>query len=95
MHLVEFEMKSSFPASGDLSRRVLLSSLAALPVVIGALHPDDVHAQTEPLPSWNEGTTKSSIIDFVTRVSAQGGPGYVAPADRIAVFDNDGTLWVE
>ena len=88
-------MKSSLSAQGSLSRRVLLSSLAALPAVIGALHPDHALAQTEPLPSWNEGSAKTSIVDFVTRVTAQGGPDYVAPAERIAVFDNDGTLWAE
>jgi phosphoglycolate phosphatase-like HAD superfamily hydrolase len=51
-------------------------------------------AQTGPLTSWNEGTTKKSIIDFVTRVTTQG-PDFVPPAERIAVFDNDGTLWCE
>ncbi len=50
---------------------------------------------TDPLPSWNDGPTKQSIIDFVTRVTKQGGPDYVAPPDRIATIDNDGTLWVE
>ncbi|HEV7335068.1 MAG TPA: HAD family hydrolase [Bosea sp. (in: a-proteobacteria)] len=78
-----------------LNRRVLLSSLAALPVVIGGLHSGDARAQAEPLPSWNEGSAKSSIVDFVTRVTAQGGPDFLAPAERIAVFDNDGTLWAE
>ncbi|GJQ60707.1 MAG: haloacid dehalogenase [Candidatus Scalindua sp.] len=47
------------------------------------------------LPSWAEGTTKSAIIQFVQDVTKQGGPDYVRPEDRIATFDNDGTLWVE
>ena len=47
------------------------------------------------LPSWNEGPAKSAIIDFVARVTREGGPDYVPPAERIAVFDNDGTLWSE
>jgi phosphoglycolate phosphatase-like HAD superfamily hydrolase len=47
------------------------------------------------LDSWTDGPTKSSIIDFVGRVTAQGSPDYVAPEERIAVFDNDGTLWCE
>lgn len=47
------------------------------------------------LPSWNEGPTKSAIIDFIARVTREGGPDYVPPAERIAVFDNDGTLWSE
>ena len=47
------------------------------------------------LPSWTDGPTKAAIVDFVTRVSADGGPDFVPPAERIAVFDNDGTLWCE
>ncbi|MBK8553687.1 MAG: haloacid dehalogenase-like hydrolase [Ignavibacteria bacterium] len=50
---------------------------------------------TDPLPSWNDGKTKSAIIDFVISVTDQSGPLYVKPADRIATFDNDGTLWCE
>ena len=47
------------------------------------------------LESWNDGATKSAIIDFVTRVTTPNGPDFVPPADRIATFDNDGTLWCE
>lgn len=50
---------------------------------------------TSALPSWNAGAAKSAIIDFVQHVSDAGGPDFVPPADRIAVFDNDGTLWCE
>lgn len=49
----------------------------------------------DPLPSWNDGPAKSSIMKFVVRVTAEGGPDFVPPAERIAVFDNDGTLWPE
>src|SRR5262245_5930371 len=49
----------------------------------------------DPLSSWNEGKTKQSIIDFVQRVTKEGGTDYVPPNKRIAVFDNDGTLWCE
>ena len=49
----------------------------------------------EVLPSWNDGATRNSIIDFVTAVTKQGGDKFVAVEDRIAVFDNDGTLWTE
>lgn len=56
---------------------------------IGALAADD------PLPSWREGEAKEAIITFVTDVTTEAGPSYVPPAERIAVFDNDGTLWVE
>jgi hypothetical protein len=44
------------------------------------------------LPSWNDGAAKSAILDFVARVIKEGGPDYVRPAERIAAFDNDGTL---
>ena len=47
------------------------------------------------LPSWNEGAAKSAILDFVTRVTKQGGADFVPPEERIAAFDNDGTLWCE
>jgi hypothetical protein len=47
----------------------------------------------DPLPSWNAGAAKPAIMDFIDRVAAEGGSDYVAPADRIAVVDNDGTLW--
>jgi phosphoserine phosphatase len=52
-------------------------------------------AQPDPLPSWNGGAVKARIVAFVQAVTAQGGRDYVPPADRIAVFDNDGTLWAE
>jgi len=47
------------------------------------------------LPSWNDTTTKQTILDFVARVTDENGPDYVLPAERIAAFDNDGTLWCE
>ena len=49
----------------------------------------------DPLPSWNDGKTRQSIEAFVQRVSTVGGEDFVPPAERIAVFDNDGTLWPE
>jgi phosphoglycolate phosphatase-like HAD superfamily hydrolase len=48
-----------------------------------------------PLPSWNDGAAKAAILRFVSNVTTLGGPGYVPVAERIAVFDNDGTLWAE
>ena len=47
------------------------------------------------LASWNEGQARDAILDFIKRATTQDGPDFVAPADRIAAFDNDGTLWVE
>ncbi|MEM9915339.1 MAG: HAD family hydrolase [Planctomycetota bacterium] len=49
----------------------------------------------EPLPSWNDGPAKQSIIDFVEAVSTEGSPDFVPEAERIATFDNDGCLWSE
>lgn len=49
----------------------------------------------DSLPSWNDGATKASIVDFVARVTKAGGQDYVIPPKRIATFDNDGTLWSE
>jgi hypothetical protein len=52
------------------------------------------HAQ-DPLPSWNDGAAKKSITAFVAKVTKEGAPDFVPPAERIATFDNDGTLWAE
>jgi hypothetical protein len=49
----------------------------------------------EVLPSWNDGPSKRAIVKFVTDVSTTGSPTFIPLADRIAVFDNDGTLWAE
>jgi len=49
----------------------------------------------DPLPSWNDGKSKQSIVAFVGKVTANGSPDFVAPENRIATFDNDGTLWAE
>jgi phosphoglycolate phosphatase-like HAD superfamily hydrolase len=56
----------------------------------------DIHMQNgDPLPSWNEGSTRQNILTFVRDVTTPGAPYFVQPEDRIAVFDNDGTLWSE
>jgi phosphoglycolate phosphatase-like HAD superfamily hydrolase len=49
----------------------------------------------DPLPSWNPGKTRQSIVDFVAKVTKHGSPDFVPEAERIATFDNDGTLWSE
>jgi phosphoglycolate phosphatase-like HAD superfamily hydrolase len=49
----------------------------------------------DPLPSWNEGTAKKAIVEFIANATKEGGPGFVSPAQRIATFDNDGSLWAE
>ena len=50
---------------------------------------------SNPLDLWNDGATKKAILDFVAQVTTQDNPNYVPPAERIATFDNDGTLWLE
>ena len=49
----------------------------------------------DPLPSWNDGKAKLSIIEFVAKVTEEGSSDFVPPEERIATFDNDGTLWAE
>ncbi len=52
-------------------------------------------AAADPLPSWNDGPAKQAIVNFVAKVTKKGSPDFVPPAERIATFDNDGTLWAE
>jgi phosphoglycolate phosphatase-like HAD superfamily hydrolase len=52
-------------------------------------------AQADPLPSWNDGPAKQALVQFVRTTTEKSSPNYVAPEDRIATFDQDGTLWVE
>src|SRR5882757_1221051 len=49
----------------------------------------------DPLPSWNDGTAKQAIVEFIKATTTQGSPQFVTPGERIATFDQDGTLWVE
>jgi phosphoglycolate phosphatase-like HAD superfamily hydrolase len=75
------------------SRRTFLGLSAAF-VTFLASRPA-LAAGENVLPSWKENGARQRIIDFVEASVKEGGPGYIAPADRIAVFDNDGTLWCE
>ncbi len=68
--------------------------LAVALVVVAPFTALQSHA-ADPLPSWNETATKKAIISFVEQVTTEGSPDFVPPAERIATFDNDGTLWVE
>lgn len=76
---------------GSLTRRALAGILvASIPAAMAA-----AQGGGDPLPSWREGTTKQAILDFLDATTTEGGPDFVQPVDRLAVFDNDGTLWVE
>jgi hypothetical protein len=77
-----------------IHRRAMLALLTSSAAVMASLTRPAL-AQTDPLPSWNDGAAKSSITGFVARVTTQGGPDFAPPDQRIATFDNDGTLWVE
>lgn len=72
-----------------LARRTLMLALASATAVGPAM------GQADPLPSWNDGVVKRAVLSFVARVTQEAGSDYVRPAERIAAFDNDGTLWAE
>jgi phosphoglycolate phosphatase-like HAD superfamily hydrolase len=75
---------------------ICLIACAAAPSPSAGAHREMAAAPAaDALPSWNEGATKKSITDFVSRVTQEGSPDFVPVAERIAVFDNDGTLWCE
>jgi len=81
----------------------LTTAMGSLTLLIGVWWaisaPRTAHAQgvgrLDPLPSWNDGAAKAAIVDFVARTTRTGSPDFVPPEQRIAVFDNDGTLWPE
>jgi phosphoglycolate phosphatase-like HAD superfamily hydrolase len=89
-------------ASGaELSRRQLLrlgmTATAATLIGGGAefVFPPETHALGDPLPSWNDGPAKKAILDFIHVTTHTSSPKFVPPEQRIATFDQDGTLWVE
>lgn len=70
----------------------------ALTIIIGLsflIFPEGRSATDNPLPSWQDGASRKAIIDFVAAVTREGSPDFVPAPERIAVFDNDGTLWAE
>jgi hypothetical protein len=73
--------------------KILAGAILAVTVSLGWSF--RASAQNDPLPSWNDTPAKHAIVEFIDRVTKAGGPDFVAPAERIATFDNDGTLWVE
>jgi phosphoglycolate phosphatase-like HAD superfamily hydrolase len=96
-------MKAIIPFS-NLNRRALLSTLAVLPAISVPLLSVSAQAQlpqrpsqaeVPALPSWNDGSAKQAILDFVRATTEASSPKFVPPDERIATFDQDGTLWVE
>jgi phosphoglycolate phosphatase-like HAD superfamily hydrolase len=72
-------------------RRLFLSVLVLVTLAFAA----QVALAADPLPSWNEGPAKKAIVEFVAKVTKAGSADFVRPEERIATFDNDGTLWAE
>ena len=77
----------------SIHRRGLIRGAFTVLALLAA--PMALQAQDDPLPSWNDGATKTAILDFVAETTTEGGANFVAPEDRIATFDQDGTTWVE
>jgi phosphoserine phosphatase len=87
------------PQRRTISRRAVVSALAVLPTVSSPFLPVAWRAQAaapdDPLPSWNEGPARQALTTFVNETTDQASPKFVPVAERIATFDQDGTLWVE
>jgi hypothetical protein len=87
-------MKSDNALFG-INRRALISGLALLPAMSGVPLSAEAQAQTIALGSWNDGPAKRAIFDFVRATADAGSSKFVPLQERIATFDQDGTLWVE
>ena len=75
--------------------RALLQATTSVLMLIVVITLSTPAGAADPLPSWSDGVTKQSILRFVAKVTREGSPDFVPPSERIAVFDNDGTLWAE
>ena len=80
------------PIPENHTMKTIRNKFVLLAIVIASL--TTAYAQ-DPLPSWNDGRAKKSITEFVDKVTKEGSPDFVPPEERIATFDNDGTLWCE
>lgn len=79
-------------SSSTFAKKTKIAAILAAAICFA---PAQLHADVSTLASWNDGPAKTAITEFVEKVTKEGGPDYVAPDERIAVFDNDGTLWAE
>ncbi len=93
MQKPESSRESAAAARGVLA--FVMAGVAALSACQGSGTAPAVPLDRPVLPSWNDGATREALVSFVEDVTTEGGPHYVPPAERIAVFDNDGTLWSE
>jgi phosphoserine phosphatase len=83
------------PLHAPIPRRRWLAAVALSALLVACAPMPGAAPFGDPLPAWNEGVNKQRIIDFVRAVSTEGSNDFVPAEDRIAVFDNDGTLWLE
>lgn len=83
-------MDRTSPARAGLTRRAVLAVAAWALAACAQIAPTP-----DPLPSWNAGPAKQAIVDFVRKTTDAASPQFVPPAERVSVFDQDGTLWVE
>lgn len=86
-NLSPFRFRLEVSAAARIILLLLCCVLFATPIV--------AQEAIDPLPSWNDGPARSAILDFVRRVTTEGSADYIPPAERLATFDNDGTLWNE
>jgi phosphoglycolate phosphatase-like HAD superfamily hydrolase len=87
---------TKWPGARSFNLGLLLGlSVTAAYLILGPAVAAGQAKATDPLPSWNDGPAKQAILDFVRVTTARTGPDYVSPEQRIAAFDQDGTLWVE
>jgi phosphoglycolate phosphatase-like HAD superfamily hydrolase len=78
-----------------MGRRLVLAGVATTAALLSSVTNSVAQVSGEPLPSWNDGPAKRAIVEFVRATTDQSSKDFVAPEDRIATFDQDGTLWVE
>lgn len=92
-----YSIDNNFSGNTSSLKRFFHRSLSLLGIAICTLTLCVVqcYAQTDPLPSWNDGPAKQAIMRFVRATTDKSSPDYVAPRDRLATFDQDGTMWVE
>src|SRR6478736_1745422 len=88
-------MKTNHKPAFAMFRRGRQNYIAIALLAAVAFTTTTIARAQDPLPSWNDGKTKQSITDFVAKVTKEGSPDFVPVAERIATFDNDGTLWAE
>src|SRR5215471_7672279 len=78
-----------------VSSAIARTAVPALAVFLVLISEASTQSSPDPLPSWNDGSAKKAVLDFISRITTPNSKDFVPQAERIATFDNDGTLWVE